>query len=162
MESQFSHLDLLICLDDMLGYASDADRLVATLKDVFDICLEKGQKVDPLKCDLAAINVPFCGRIIDSKGVKFHPRQGEALTSMEPPTTVGALMELGHGANWMRTAIPRFSELIEPLHNLLESQYSMHKTRLKSKIAVALSRHGGTSARLHLHPSFSDRSSVHF
>ncbi len=43
-------------------------------------------------------------------------------------------MELVHGANWMRTAIPRFSELIEPLHNLLESQYSMHKTRVKSKI----------------------------
>ncbi len=36
MESLFSHLDLLIWLDDMLGYVSDADRLVATLKAVFD------------------------------------------------------------------------------------------------------------------------------
>ncbi len=53
---------------------------------------------------------------------------------MELPTTVSALMELFHGANWMQTAIPRFSELIEPLNNLLESQYSVHKTRLKSKI----------------------------
>ncbi len=102
-------------------------RLVATLKAVFDICLKKGLKLNPLKCDLGAINVPFSGRVIYSKGIKFHPRQYEALTSMEPPTTVGALMELVHGANWMRTAIPRFAELIDPLHNLLESQYSMHK-----------------------------------
>ncbi len=53
---------------------------------------------------------------------------------MKSPTTLGALMELVHGANWMRTAIPRFSDLIEPLHNLLESQYSMDKTGVKSKI----------------------------
>ncbi len=64
----------------MLGFASDADRLVATLKAVFAICLEKGLMLNPLKCDLAAINVPFCGRIIDSKGIKFRPRQYEALT----------------------------------------------------------------------------------
>ncbi len=57
------------------------------------------------------------------------------MTSMEPPTTVCALMEHFHVAKWMRTAIPRFSELIEPLENLLESQYYMQKTRLKSKIS---------------------------
>ncbi len=45
MESLFSQLDLRIWLDDMLGDASDADRLVATLKAVFDICLEKGLKL---------------------------------------------------------------------------------------------------------------------
>ncbi len=111
----------------MLDYASDADRLVATLKPVFDICLDKGLKLNRLKCDLAAINAPFCGLVIDSKGIKFHPRQYEALPSMDPPTTVCALMELVHGANWIRTAIPRFSELIEPLHNPLEYQYSMHR-----------------------------------
>ena len=31
-------------------------------------------------------------------------------------------------------AIPKFSELIAPLHDLLESQYSQHNTRQKSKI----------------------------
>ncbi len=99
MESLFSHLDQLIWLDDMLDYASDAARLVATLKALFDICLEKGLKIDPLKCDLFAVNVPLCGRVIDQNGIKFHPRQCEAITSMKPPTTVGALMELVHGAN---------------------------------------------------------------
>ncbi len=66
---------------------------------------------------------------------------------MRSPTTVGALMELMHGASYSKIL-----ELIELLRNLLESQYSMHKTRLKSEIAVALCRHGGTSTRLHLHP----------
>ncbi len=53
---------------------------------------------------------------------------------MEAPTTVGALMELVHGANCMRTAITRFSELIEPLQNLLEAQYSFYNSRKKSRV----------------------------
>lgn len=38
-------------------------------------------------------------------------------------------MELVHGANWMRTSIPRFSQLIEPLHKQLEAQYIIHNNR---------------------------------
>ncbi len=34
MEALFSHLNLLIWLDGMLGYAEDADTLIATLKTV--------------------------------------------------------------------------------------------------------------------------------
>ena len=134
MESMFSHLDLLIWLDDMLGYAKDAASLLATLKSVFEVCRQRRMKLNPVKCELVAQKVQFCGRLVDSKGVKFNPRHYEALTAMEAPRTVGALMELVHGANWMRTAISRFSELIKPLHDLLESQYILLKSRKKSRI----------------------------
>ncbi len=134
MEALFSHLNLLMWLDDMLVYAEDADTLIATFKSVLTICREKGLKLNPCKCDLMDPKVHFCGRIIDAEGVTFHPRHHEALTSMEAPTTVGALMELVHGANWMKTVIPHFSELIEPLHNLLETQYSLHNSRKKSRV----------------------------
>ncbi len=73
MESLFSRLYLLIWLDDMLCFAIDADRLVSRLNAVFTICLEKCLKLNSLKCDLAAINVPICRRIIDSNAIKFIP-----------------------------------------------------------------------------------------
>ncbi len=71
MEALFSHLNLLIWLDDMLGYAEDANTLIATLKSVLTICREKGLKLNPRKCDLIATKVQFCGRMIDAKGVTF-------------------------------------------------------------------------------------------
>ncbi len=128
MESLSSHLDQRIWLEDMLGYASDAASLLLTLKAAFEISLKKGLKLNSRKCDFVAANVNFCCPLLDSKSVKFHPRLFEALTSMKTPTPVGALIELLHGANWMRTAIRRFAERIEPLRN------SMHKTSVKSKI----------------------------
>ncbi len=47
---------------------------------VFEIYLEKGLNPNPRKCNLFAGNVQFCGRLIDSKIIKFLPRQYEALT----------------------------------------------------------------------------------
>ncbi len=47
MEALFSNLNLLIWLNGMLGYAEDADTLIATLKSVLTICREKGLKLSP-------------------------------------------------------------------------------------------------------------------
>ncbi len=98
MEVLFSHLNLLIWLDNMLGYAEDADTLIATLKSVLTICREKGLKLNPRKCDLIATKAQFCGRMIDAKGALSTLDSMRPPTSMEAPTTVRALMELVHGA----------------------------------------------------------------
>ena len=134
MEALFGHLDILIYLDDLLGYASDEKILLAKLRSVFEVCKQRGLKLNPVKCQLVTKEVQFWGRTINQKSIKFHPRQYEALTNMSMPTTIGALMELVHGANWMRTAIPNFSQLILPLHELHEANYTKHGTRKKNRI----------------------------
>lgn len=134
MEAMFGHVDLLIYLDDLLGYAKDTFSLLKKLHAVFEVCRDRGLKLNPAKCNLITDEVQFCGRIINKKGVRFHPRQYEALTNMSAPTTIGALMELVHGANWMRSAIPLFSKLIAPLHDLLEKNYTLHRTRKKNRL----------------------------
>ncbi len=92
MEALFSHLHLLIWLYGLLGFAEDEDTLIETLKLVLTICRQKCLKLNPRKCDLIATKVQFCGRMIEAKGVTFHPRHYEALTSMEALATVCALV----------------------------------------------------------------------
>lgn len=53
---------------------------------------------------------------------------------MQTPSTVAALMELVHSPNWIRTAIPGYPEIVSPLQNLLEENYTLHKIRKKSLI----------------------------
>lgn len=109
MEALFFHLNLLIWLEDLLGSAQGADNLIETLKSVLAIRREKSSKLNLCKCDLIATKVEFCGRWINAKGVTVPVHHYEAVMSMEAPTTAGALMELVHSANRIRTAIPRFS-----------------------------------------------------
>lgn len=132
MKAMFGHIDILIYIDDLLGYAKSPSEHLNNLRETFAICQKKGLKLQPEKCELVASEVQFCGRIISKNEIKFHPRQYESLTSVPPPTTVGTFMELVHGANWMRTAIPNFAQHIGPLHNLLEENYMVHQTRKKS------------------------------
>ncbi len=73
-ESLFSHLDLLIWVDDMLGYASDADRLVATLKAVFDICMENGLKAQPSQVRSGCCQCPFLRPNHRFQGYQVSPR----------------------------------------------------------------------------------------
>ena len=120
IESILWHLDLLIYIDDLLGCAKNPKDLLKKIRHVFTICHEKGLQMHPAKCEFVTFQVYFCGRIINKSGVKFNPRQYEALNNMSPPTTVGALVELVHDPNWMRTAISKFSKLVTPLHELLE------------------------------------------
>ena len=47
MEAMFGHIDILIWLDDMLGYAEDSKTLLEKLRLVFDICRKRGLKINP-------------------------------------------------------------------------------------------------------------------
>lgn len=108
MEAMCGHLDLLIYLDDLLGYAAGTTNLLDRLSSFLAVCKEKGLKINPTKCKMVTNEVQFCGKIINKDVVKFHPGRYEALTNMQEPNTIGALMELVHGENWIRTAIPKF------------------------------------------------------
>lgn len=134
MESMFGHLPANIWLDHILGYAADTYSLQDTLKLRLQVCHNHGLKLHPSKCELVTGTAKFCGRIIDSKGVRFKPSDYNALTNMQPPTTVRALMNLVNGANWMHSAITQFTQLIDPLHTLLETHYHACNTWKKSRL----------------------------
>lgn len=134
MELIFGHLDLIIYLNDILESASNERLLLEKIRVVFDLRKENGLKLSPNKCKLVAKKVQFCGRNISAIGVKFYPRQYEAIVNIQAPTNVGALMELVYGSTWMRTAIPSISKLISLLQKLLESKYTINKTRKKNKL----------------------------
>ncbi len=57
----------------MLGYAPDADHIVVTLSAEFDICLEKGLKLNPRKCNLVATNDQFWVRPHLFQGCRVAP-----------------------------------------------------------------------------------------
>ena len=129
------HLDLLIYLDDILVHARGPAELLQKLCETFLVCKKNGLELNSRKCKLATEEVQFCGRIINKNGAMFNQRQYEALVGMQAPTVFGSLVELVRGANWKRNAISQFSLLIASLHDLLESEYKLNKTRKKTRLA---------------------------
>ena len=81
-------------------------------------------KVQEKKSHFFAKKVTFCGRIISPEGIQFHPRHFKSLVSMKKPSMAGELQQLLCATNWMRTSIPNYAAVIEPLHTLMEAIYA--------------------------------------
>ena len=68
--------------------------------------------------------------------IKYDPRNLAALVDMKRPNRADELQPLLSAANWMRNAIPFYSELVAPLQSTLEE--ACNKLEKRTKRALAL------------------------
>ena len=92
MGSIFSGQEILIYLDETLGYAENTSISIEKLRPVFKACSQRVLKLNLEKRLLTTDEVQFCGRVTNKHGVRFYPRQYEALANLKAPTAVGDLM----------------------------------------------------------------------
>lgn len=94
-------------LDDFfLFYGKTEKDLMDEIETFLTICGE----IDAEKSHLSAKKVQFCGRIVSSEGIEYHPRHFEAITTM-----AADLQQFICTANWMRNSIPEYAKRIAPL-----------------------------------------------
>ncbi|KAG6613370.1 uncharacterized protein IUM83_17047 [Phytophthora cinnamomi] len=143
MFDEFLYRGLLIGLDDLLGYHKTEVGLLTLLEKVLEICAQKGLKLNPKKCKLFAKEVVWCGRVVSAGGVKQDPRRVQALVDLPSPTTGQELQQFLCALNWMRTAIPDYNKLVQPLMDLMEHVYTKAGARTRRSVTrVVLSDAG--------------------
>lgn len=116
--------NLLQWLDDFLFFSKDETGLLNDVEAFLLVCEEINLKVHAEKSNLFSKRVQFCGRIITPEGIQYHPRHFDSLVGMKKPTVAGDLQQLLCATNWMRSSIPNYSSVVEPLHSLMEASYS--------------------------------------
>jgi hypothetical protein len=72
-------------------------------------------KLHAFKCVLFATTVRYCGRLITKDGVRFDPKNMEALRTMQEPPNGAALVQYVAAVNWIRSAIPNYSKRVAAL-----------------------------------------------
>jgi hypothetical protein len=76
--------NIKVWFDDCLLHTKTEDDLLATLI-FFRQCQEHGLKLYASKFVLFASTVRYCGRLITKDGVRFDPKNMEALQTMQKP-----------------------------------------------------------------------------
>ena len=110
-------------LDDFILFATDEEYLLRMLHRLFELCRARRLVVSLPKSKFFLREATWCGRIIDSRGVRFNPKNLSGLKDADLPRTSGELCEYVHGASWVSTSIPRFAERAAPLGELLQLAY---------------------------------------
>jgi Reverse transcriptase (RNA-dependent DNA polymerase) len=125
--------NIKVWLDDCLLHTKTEDDLLATLNIFCKQCREHGLKLHASKCVLFANTVRYCGRLITS-----HPKNMEALQTMQQPQNGADLVQYVAAVNWTRSAIPNYSKRVAPLQAALANLFE-GKSRRSKKDAAAVS-----------------------
>jgi hypothetical protein len=125
----------LVYLDDVLIYARNADEFFQRLRRVLLRFRERKLKVHIGKTSLFVNEIIWCGRLFTSKGMQANPIMVKTLLNAELPTTARELQHFYHAMNWMRTTIPNFANIADPIHELLEAHYLIAKSRKAKRLA---------------------------
>jgi hypothetical protein len=98
--------NIKVWLNDCLLHSKTEDDLLATLNFFFKQCQEHVLKLHASKCVLFASTVRYCGRLIPKDGVRFDPKNMDALQTMYEPQNGADLVQYVAAVNWMRSSIP--------------------------------------------------------
>ena len=99
------------------------------------VCQKVGYRIHADKTHIFLKTATFCGRIINPDGIQYDPRNLAAIKNMPKPQVGGQLQQLLCATNGMRNSIPRYSELVSPLQQLMEKVYTLKGSRKKRSIA---------------------------
>jgi RNase H-like domain found in reverse transcriptase len=128
--------NIKVWLDDCLLRTKTVDDLLATLNFFFKKCQEHGLKLHARKCVLFASTVRYCGRLITKDGVRFDPKDMEALQTMQEQQNGADLVQYVAAVNWMRSAIPNYSKRVAPLQVALAKVVEGKSRRTKTAAAA--------------------------
>jgi RNase H-like domain found in reverse transcriptase/Reverse transcriptase (RNA-dependent DNA polymerase)/Integrase core domain/Integrase zinc binding domain len=109
----------IVYIDDILIFASCEAELVDNIIAIVQRLNEYRVKINAKKTVFFKREVAYCGRVFSAEGVSFNPEFISAVTNMSEPTTASQLRQYLASANWIRSSIPSFSSLTEPLQSLL-------------------------------------------
>ena len=123
-----------VFIDDALAHGRDPDVLVDNWIDMIGALHAKRFKIQVKKVVFYAAAVKYCGRIYSRDGVSYDPQFIEAMADMASPTTVSELRTLLASANWMREAVPFYTEVVAPLQSLLTAAIRLLPAKPKNAV----------------------------
>jgi hypothetical protein len=120
---------VIVYMDDILIFASTQKELERITKQVLQRLREHDLFLKPKKCEFNKTSMEYLGLIIREGQVAMDPVKVKGLQDWPVPTTVKQVRSfLGFG-NFYRRFIRKFSELAQPLNNLLKKATSFNWTQ---------------------------------
>ena len=119
--------------DDILIAARNEDELLVEYEKVLDALHRNGLTVSSSKSLVGMESVKFHGHCFDKKGLRPDPEKIASLKAAERPTNVKGLLSFICSCSWQERYIHRFSELVQPLRELVKKGNPMEWTEIHQK-----------------------------
>ena len=117
---EFLDLFCVVFIDDILIYSNNKRKHRGQVRKVLAKLKEAGLYVKPEKCEFSVEKTTFLGFIIFADGIKMDPAKVKAIHNWEAPKCVKDVQCFLGFANFYRCFIHKYSEMYQPLFELLK------------------------------------------
>ena len=107
-----------VFVDDIIVFSKDEQEHQKHLQLVFQALQDAGFKLKMSKCHINVPEVKLLGFIVDKNGRRSDPKKTEAIRNMAPPKNVSEIRSLLGMANYHRSHVRNFAEIVYPLVKL--------------------------------------------
>jgi len=126
---------VIIYIDDLLVFGRTAAEFVEAWIAVLRALKGARFKVNIKKTVFFALAVKYCGRIYSRTGVRFDPTFVDSVGKMPRPGNAAELRSYLAAAGWLRSAIPNYAALIQPLLSLQTAAGKLARTSTTASMA---------------------------
>jgi hypothetical protein len=106
-------------IDDIVVVGTSRQTHLDNLVMVLQRLRDKGLVVKKSKCTFTKLEIQYLGHVICQSGHTFDKKRVEAVMKLQLPETITELRSLLGTANFFRTHIKQFAEIVAPLEALL-------------------------------------------
>ena len=134
LREQLSAGKCIVYVDDILVKGRTFREFIDNWIEILGALHRAGMHGAIKKTEFYTTTVKFCGRVFSPTGVTFDPTFIDTVVRMPAPANAAQLRSYIASANWLRAAIPRFAQRIEPLQQLV-TVAMQHATSAKQAAA---------------------------
>lgn len=142
-------------IDDIIVPANTIDDSIRKLRLVFDRFRQYGLTLNPSKCQFLQPSIKYLGHVVDKNGLKPLPETLTSINHFPVPTTVRKLKRFLGLANYYRSFVENFSDIVIPLTNLTK-KYSKFRWTDQAQTAFDTIKQKLLSDVMLKHPNFND------
>lgn len=142
-------------IDDIILPANTIDDSIRKLRLVFDRFRQYGLTLNPSKCQFLQPSIKYLGHIVDKNGLKPLPETLISISHFPIPNTVRKLKRFLGLANYYRSFVKNFSDIVLPLTNLTKKSSKFRWTE-EAQIAFDTIKSKLLSDVMLKHPNFND------
>ena len=120
LSNLISDLEGVVCIADDIIHGKDGKEHDIRMNKFIKRCEKKGIALNKEKMDHKVPAVTFMGHKITEKGLEVDPEKVKAIEKFLAPTNVSQLRGFLGLTNFIAKFIPKSTDIVHPLHNLLK------------------------------------------
>lgn len=124
--SGLNYLQCIIYLDDIIIMGRNLHQHNKNLIDIFTRLRKVNFKLNPLKCNFLQKEILYLGHVVTPDGIKPDPKKISVVQNYPVPKNTDEVRRFVAFVNYYRKFIPHFSEITQPLNNLLKKNIEFH------------------------------------